>query len=99
MFLLRLPLVTPEGIAESLADNLEARFKPVTDPSFPAVIEKVDVALSSYLMTPASEPNLTKPEEFQEAIRDLKFGKVPGPNGISNRALKHLPQLRYLSVS
>jgi hypothetical protein len=22
---------------------------------------------------------------------DLKIGKVPGPNGIPNRALKHLP--------
>jgi len=64
----------------------------VTDPSFPAVIEKDDVALRSYLMTPASEPKLTNPEEVQEAIRGLNVGKAPGPNGIPNRALKHLPQ-------
>ena len=43
-------------------------------------------------MTPASEPNLTNPEEVQEAIRGLKFGKAPGPNGMPNRALKHLTQ-------
>ena len=93
------PLVTPGGIAlsdsekaEALADNLEAQFQPVTDPSFPAVIEKDDVALRSYLMTPASEPKLTNPEEVQEAIRGLNVGKAPGPNGIPNRALKHLPQ-------
>ena len=57
------PLVTPGGIAlsdsekaEALADSLEAQFQPVTVPSVPAVIEMVDVALESYLQTPASEP-------------------------------------------
>jgi len=46
------PLVTPGGIArsdsekaEALADNLESQFQPVTDPSVPAVIETVGVAL------------------------------------------------------
>jgi hypothetical protein len=97
-------LVTPEGIAvsdsekaEALADNLETRFQPVTDPSVPAVIETVDVRLRSYFMAPADEPNLTKPEEVQESIRGLKVLKPPGPNVIPNRALKHLPQ-RTLSV-
>jgi hypothetical protein len=64
----------------------------VADPSFPAITEKVDVALRSYLMTPASDPKLTNPEEVQEAIRGVKVSKAPAPNGISNRALKHLPQ-------
>jgi len=64
----------------------------VADPSVPAVIEMVDVALRSYFQTPASEPKLTNPDEVHEAIRGLKVGKAPGPNGISNRALKHLPQ-------
>ena len=50
------PLVTTGGIAlsdsektEALADNLETHFLLVTDPSFPAVIEMVDVGLRSYL--------------------------------------------------
>jgi hypothetical protein len=93
------PLVTPGGIAlsdlekaEALADSLETQFQPVTDPSAPAVIEMVDVALRSYLLTPASQPKLTNPEEVQEAIRGLKVSKAPGPNGLPNRALKHLPQ-------
>ena len=92
------PLVTPGGIAlsdpekvEALADNLETQFQPVTDPSFPAVIEKFDVGLRSYFMAPASESKLTNPEEVQEAIRGLKASKAPGPNSIPNRALKHLP--------
>ena len=78
------PSVIPGGIAlpnsekaEALADNLEAQFQPVTDPSVPADIEKVDVALRSYLITPASEPKLTNPEEVQEAIRGLMVGKAP----------------------
>ena len=93
------PLVTPGVIAlsdsekaKALADNLESQFQPVTHPSVPAVIEKVYVALRSYLMTPASEPNLTNPDEVQEAIRVLKISKVPGPNGTPHRALKHLLQ-------
>jgi len=52
----------------------------------------VDVALSSYFQTPPSEPKLTNSDEVLEAIRGLKVGKAPGPNGIPNRALKHLPQ-------
>jgi len=69
---------------------VEAQFQPVTDPSVPAVIETVDVALRSYLLSPASEPQLTTPDEIHEAIRGLKFSKAPGPNGIPNRALKYL---------
>jgi hypothetical protein len=50
------------------------------------------VALRSYFLTHTSEPKLTTPEEVQKAIRGLKVSKAPGPNGIPNGALKHLPQ-------
>ena len=76
---------------EALADNMGAQFQPMTDPSVPADIEKFDVALRSYLMTPTSEPNLNNPVEVQEAIRGLKVGKDLDPNGTPNRLLKHLP--------
>ena len=99
------PLVTPGGIAlsdaekaEALAESLEAQFQPVTVPSVPAVIEMVNVELESYLQTPASEPALTNPVEVQDAIRGLKAGKAPGPNGIPNRALKHIPMWAVLSL-
>ena len=78
--------------AEALAENLEAQFQPVTDPSGPAVIKMIDASLKSYLMSPSSEPRSTNPEEVQEAIRGLKVSKAPGLNGILNRALTHLPQ-------
>jgi hypothetical protein len=97
------PLVTPGGIAildsekaEALADSLEAQFQPVADPSDPAVIETVDVALRVYSYEPASEPMLTEPAEVQHAIRGLKISKAPGPDGIPNRALKHLHQRMIL---
>ena len=64
----------------------------MTDLLVTAVIEIVDVAVRSYLLTPASEPRFTNPDEVQEPIRDLKIGKAPGPNGIQNRAFMHLPQ-------
>jgi hypothetical protein len=49
-------------------------------------------ALQAYSSAPASEPKLTNPAEVQDAIRGLKASKAPGPIGIPNRALKHLPQ-------
>jgi len=78
--------------AEALAEDLETQFLPVTETSVRAVIDKVDVALRSYLMTPASEPKLTNPAEIQETIKCLMVSKAPGKNGIPNRALKHLAQ-------
>jgi len=41
----------------NIGDNQETHFQPMTDPSVPAVIEMVDVALRSYSLIPASEPN------------------------------------------
>ena len=72
---------------EALADNLENPFQPVTDPSVPAVLEMFDVELGSDYLSPASEPQLTKPDEVHEAIRGLKVSEAPGPN----RKQKHLP--------
>ena len=43
-------------------------------------------------MAPASELNLTNPEEVEEAFSGLKFSKAPGQNDIPNEALKHFPQ-------
>jgi hypothetical protein len=66
------PLVAPGGIAlsdsekaEALADSLDPQFQPVADPSDPAVIEIVDVALPGHLYEPASEPMLTDLAEVQ----------------------------------
>jgi hypothetical protein len=93
------PLLVPGGLAltdfekaEALADSLEARFQPVNYPSLPVVIEAGDKAMRAYEYAPASEPKLTSPSEVQEAIKGLKDGKTPGPNGVPNRALKHLPK-------
>ena len=58
----------------------------------------VDLGLRPNFMAPASELMLTNPEEVQEAIRGLKVNKAPGPNGIPNRALKHLPQRAVISI-
>ena len=38
----------------------------------------------------------TNPAEVQDAIQDLKIRKPPGPDGILNRDLKHLPQRMIL---
>jgi hypothetical protein len=64
----------------------------VKDPSEPAVIEMVNKAMRAYEYAPASEQNLTSPSEVLQAIKGLKFGKAPDPNGIPNRVLKQLPK-------
>ena len=63
----------------------------MNDPSVPTVIEVVNETMRAYSFAPAIEPKLTNPTEVQDAIRCLKVGKAPGPDGISKSALKHLP--------
>jgi hypothetical protein len=60
--------LTDSEKAEALADNLNTPCQPVTDPSFTAVIETVNVGLRSYFMAPAGVPKLNNPEDVQEAI-------------------------------
>ena len=98
------PLVTPGGIAlsdsekaEAHADSLETQFQPVTDPSVPTVIEMVDVALRSYFLNPASEPDLTNSDEVQEAIRGLKVNKTPAPTVFLTEPCNTFPSERYPS--
>jgi hypothetical protein len=46
-----------------------------------------------HTLVAANKPKLTHGTEFQEdAARGLKFGNVPGLNGINYRAFKHLPR-------
>jgi hypothetical protein len=79
-------------MAEAVADSLEVQFQQVIDPSEPAVIEMVNEAIRAYEYAPTSEPKLTNPSEVLQAIKGLEVGKAPGPNGVPNRVLKHLPK-------
>jgi hypothetical protein len=97
------PFVTPEGIAlsvsekaEVLTDSLEVQFQPVTNPLGPAVIETVEVHLQENSQEPTNELMLTDCADVQEAIVVFKINKASGPDGIPNRALKHLPQIVIL---
>jgi hypothetical protein len=93
------PFQVPGGLvlldsekAEALPYSLEAQFQPMNYQSDPAVIEIVNKAMRASEYAPASEPKLTSPSEVQQAIRGLKVGKAPGPNGIPNRVLRHVPK-------
>ena len=57
----------------------------------PTVTEVVNVTMRAYPFAPASELTVTNPKEVQDDIRCLKVGKAPDPDGIPDRALKHLP--------
>jgi hypothetical protein len=64
----------------------------VNDPSSPVVIEVVNETMREYEYAPASEPKLTSPSKVLEAIKGLKVGKAPSPNGVPSRALRNLPK-------
>jgi hypothetical protein len=86
---------------KAILDNLEAQFEPMTDPSVPAVMKRIDVSMRSYLLNPANETQLTTPDEVQKDIWYLNVSKAPGPNGIPNTPLKHLPKrtVSFLALS
>jgi hypothetical protein len=74
---------------EALTESLEAQIQTVTDPSDPAYIARVGVALRAYSYASAREPILTYPEN---AIQGIKVSKSPGSGCILNRAISHHPQ-------
>jgi hypothetical protein len=64
----------------------------VNDPSNPEVSDIVNEALWAQEYDSASEHKLTSPSQVLQAIMGLEVGKAPGPNGIPNRILRHLPR-------
>ena len=62
-----------------------------------SVIEKFDVALMSYFLTPANEPKLTNPVEVHDTINGSLDQQGYGPEWYPNCVLKTLPQ-RGVSV-
>ena len=57
-----------------------------------SVIEKFDVALRSYSLTPAVEPKLTNPVEVHDYINGSQEQEGYVPNGIPKSVLKSFPQ-------
>ena len=94
-----LPLHAPGGLAhsdlekaEDLASTLESQFQPVPVlPAQAAAVETIREFMQSFVLAPTSEPQLTTLAEVSKAIRELKVDKAPGPNGVPNTALGHLP--------
>jgi hypothetical protein len=92
------PLVTPGGIAlsdsekaEALANNMEAQFQPVTDPSVPAVIEMVDVGLRSYFMAPAGEPLINHPRGGSGRHQVSHVQQGSGPERYNEQGIEASP--------
>jgi hypothetical protein len=93
------PLVTRGDVtfsdsekAESLAESLEAYCQLITLSLVLDFFKKFDLVLRFYFTNPAIKSKLTNPVEVYKVIWGLKFGRATGPNGIPNRALKHLPR-------
>lgn len=92
-------LVTPNGMAETneekveaLAESLQKQFEPnnMGDLAFQNQIENEVI---TYLLTPWQEnPTPISEQEMEDAMKQLKPNKAPGPDKITNKILKALPK-------
>jgi hypothetical protein len=80
------------GSTGFFSDSLDSSFtrNPVNDPLEPAVIGMVDKVIQPYSFCSQKITNLG---EVQDAILGPKVAELPGPNGIPNGAVKHLPPI------
>ncbi|CAB0041795.1 unnamed protein product, partial [Trichogramma brassicae] len=87
------PRYRAEDRAEIFADNLEQRFKP--NPSNDSQhAEDIQKLLDEYFLRPIppdEDPIVFTPGQVLRMIRKTKLRKAPGPDGIPNEALRHLP--------
>ncbi|XP_052744245.1 probable RNA-directed DNA polymerase from transposon BS [Bicyclus anynana] len=79
--------------AECLADSLEAQCTPSTTAFVKSHAKKVKSELTSILSRPPDGVEITPTscEEVSAVIKGLRKKKAPGPDTISNKALKLLP--------
>ena len=79
--------------AECLADSLEAQCSPSTTSVDPTHLQQVHSELASILSLPPDGDEIppTTYDEVSRIIKGLKNKKAPGPDQISNKALKLLP--------
>ncbi|CAH2097930.1 unnamed protein product [Euphydryas editha] len=87
--------------AECLADSLESQCSPSSQPVDPEHLLKVDSEVDRLAASPPTGDPLspTTVEEVESIIKSLHAKKAPGPDLISNKAIKRLPhQLVLLLV-
>ncbi|KAJ2952535.1 hypothetical protein O0L34_g6854 [Tuta absoluta] len=79
--------------AECLADSLAAQCTPSTLPYDLTFVSTVDSEVERLISLPPSGPPLRVITEMEvrNALKTLKPRKAPGPDGITNRVLKILP--------
>lgn len=82
-----------EEKAEAFADSLELQCRANDDDADEDHIEDVEAHVDAVVEEGVPETPIppTSPAEVSEVIRGLKTRKASGPDGISNKALKHLP--------
>lgn len=87
------PRYRAEDRAEIFADHLERQFQPNAASNMQHV-EVIQQRVESYFREPIAiteDPVVLSPGQVQRVIRRTKLRKAPGPDGISNEALRHLP--------
>jgi hypothetical protein len=91
---------TDEEKAEAFADSLElqcrANFTNADLDHVENVEEQVEQIADEEPETPIPP---TSPQEVLQTIRGLKNRKAPGPDNISNRALKNLPEKAVVAIT
>lgn len=84
---------TDEEKAQAFADSLELQCRTSLEHADLDFIDEVEDFVSNNLEDGNEEAIITptSPSEIRDIIRKLKKRKAPGPDNVSNRALKNLP--------
>jgi hypothetical protein len=78
--------------AEVFADSLERQCREVEDNTNDNLVRQVKRHLRQTINDkPITRLKFTSPKEIQTILKNLKIGKAPGPDGITNTALRLLP--------
>lgn len=87
------PRYRAEDRAEIFADHLEEQFRPnhSDDREHEAAIQRHLEDYFARPMAPDEDPIVLSPGQVQRMIRRTKLRKAPGPDRVTNEALRHLP--------
>lgn len=88
-----------QDISEAFADSLEIQFSPSSKHADPVHIAKVNRQIDTIFDSlPGTNVHFTTPSEVRRVIKNRSNKKAPGPDGITNFALKALPHKSILAI-
>ena len=87
------PVTSPNDKANTFANTLESTFTPHREQNAAFTLETEDIVRNFLKNPPKTEIRKTNIHELKWQIKHLPDRKAPGPDGIQNIVIKHLPEV------